>query len=107
MPVPLYGGLGKPMAASRARFVRILSRSIRLLCPRCGQGRLFDGLFRMAKRCGSCGFELEREPGFYLGAIYFNYGLTAMIVTIAYPLLVMVAHVPRSTAVVGLLAFVV
>ncbi len=30
---------------------------------------------------------MEREPGFYLGSIYFNYGLTAIVVAIGYPLL--------------------
>jgi len=34
--------------------------------------------------CTKCGLDFRREPGFYLGSIYFNYGLTAMVVTIAY-----------------------
>ena len=28
--------------------------------------------------------KFQREPGFFLGSIYFNYGLTALVVTIAY-----------------------
>ena len=35
----------------------------------------------MHSECGSCAMKLEREPGFFLGAIYFNYGLTAAIAT--------------------------
>ena len=69
------------------RYRTILLRSLRLRCPLCGQGRLFCGWFRMNKSCSACGVTFEREAGFYLGSIYFNYGLTAMIVAIGYPLL--------------------
>lgn len=41
----------------------------------------------MRESCGECGVRFEREAGFFLGSIYFNYGLTALIVAIAYPLL--------------------
>jgi uncharacterized protein (DUF983 family) len=27
-------------------------------CPRCGQGRLFDGFLRVAPRCRACGLDL-------------------------------------------------
>ena len=43
----------------------------------------------MNDRCPQCGLSFGREGGFYLGAIYFNYGLTALTVAIAYPLLVL------------------
>ena len=41
----------------------------------------------MNTHCTDCGVKYEREPGFFLGAIYFNYGLTALVVIIAYPAL--------------------
>lgn len=50
-------------------------RALRLLCPLCGQGRLFAGLFRMHERCSGCGFRFERESGYFLGSIYLNYGV--------------------------------
>lgn len=28
-------------------------------CPRCGEGRLFDGFLTVAKRCGVCGLDYE------------------------------------------------
>lgn len=28
-------------------------------CPRCGQGRLFDGILTVRERCESCGFDLR------------------------------------------------
>lgn len=70
------------------RFIRTLSRGLRLRCPACGRGRLYAGLTRMNSACSECGSVFQREPGFYLGAIYCNYGLTALIISIAYPLLV-------------------
>ena len=40
----------------------------------------------MHPRCEHCGAKFEREAGFFLGSIYFNYGLTALIVSVVYPL---------------------
>ncbi len=45
---------------------------------------MFVGWFRMHERCETCGLDFKREPGFYLGSIYVNYGLTALVVTIAF-----------------------
>ena len=39
------------------------------------------------KSVQSCGVAFEREAGFYLGSIYVNYGVTALVVAIGYPLL--------------------
>jgi hypothetical protein len=33
----------------------------------------------MYPNCSHCGMKYEREPGYFLGSIYFNYGLTAII----------------------------
>jgi hypothetical protein len=52
----------------------------------------------MNDTCSHCGVPFAREGGFYLGAIYFNYGLTALIVAIAYPLLVFTQAMPAHTA---------
>jgi hypothetical protein len=32
----------------------------------------------MNKVCPDCGLALEREPGFFLGAMYFSYGLAIL-----------------------------
>jgi hypothetical protein len=42
------------------------------------------GWFRMRSRCDWCGLIYEREPGFFLGSIYVNYGLTAVLTTVIY-----------------------
>jgi uncharacterized protein (DUF983 family) len=65
-----------------------LFRSLRLRCPRCGRGRIFRTFFKMFDHCVYCGLKYAREEGYFLGSIYFNYGLTAFVVTIGYPLLV-------------------
>jgi uncharacterized protein (DUF983 family) len=62
----------------------ILWRSGRLRCPSCGQAKLFRGWFRMRPRCDTCGLPFDREPGFYLGSIYINYGLTGLLITALY-----------------------
>jgi uncharacterized protein (DUF983 family) len=48
---------------------------VRLRCPRCREGRLFRGTFRMNDPCPVCGLVFEREPGYFLGALYVSYGL--------------------------------
>jgi uncharacterized protein (DUF983 family) len=65
-------------------FWTTFKRSCLLRCPCCGQGRLFRGWFTMEPVCTGCGLKFQREPGYFLGSIYFNYGLTALLVTIAY-----------------------
>jgi uncharacterized protein (DUF983 family) len=62
----------------------ILLRACRLRCPACGECKLFRGWFRLRPRCEACDLPFEREGGFYLGSIYVNYGLTAILVTIGY-----------------------
>jgi uncharacterized protein (DUF983 family) len=73
----------QPVSSSN-RYTMIAGRALRLRCPRCGKGKLFAGWFRMHPECSNCGLLYQREPGFFLGSIYFNYGLTAAIVTASY-----------------------
>lgn len=61
------------------RFWGTLGRGLRLRCPKCGEGRLFRGYFAMAPACPSCGLDFRREQGYYVGAMYINYGLTAAV----------------------------
>lgn len=50
-------------------------------CPRCLEGRVFAGLVRMARECPSCGLAFEREAGYFLGAMYFSYGMGILVAT--------------------------
>ena len=60
-------------------FWRTVGRALRLRCPNCGEGRLFRGFFSMEPSCRSCALDFLREQGYYVGAMYINYGVTAAV----------------------------
>jgi uncharacterized protein (DUF983 family) len=72
----------KPVGVRRA--ARLIARGIRLRCPACGEGRIFRGWLQMRDCCPACGRPLQRGPGFFLGSIYFNYGVTAVLLLAVY-----------------------
>lgn len=53
-------------------------------CPNCDQGKVFKdksfffslGFPKMYDRCYSCDFKFEKEPGFFVGAMYVSYALS-------------------------------
>ncbi len=55
-------------------------------CPRCHEGDLFTNkisynikkLTEMNTHCNHCGLEFTPEPGYFYGAMYVSYGLTAL-----------------------------
>ncbi len=57
--------------------------------------------------CEACGLHYEREPGFFLGSIYVNYGLTALLVTIFYFVLFFTGWTSPQTALWIVAAFAV
>lgn len=59
----------------------------------------------MHAHCPYCGQSLEREPGFYLGSIYINYGLTGLIAIVAAFVLRFRYDVPQNPLLIGGLAF--
>ncbi|MBC20220.1 MAG: hypothetical protein CMJ74_08155 [Planctomycetaceae bacterium] len=61
----------------------------------------------MFHHCVFCGLVYERESGYFLGSIYFNYGLTALVVTGGYPLLVFGLKLPANIVLWGTMAFCV
>jgi len=61
------------------RLSRALGRAVRLRCPRCGETPLFRGWFSMAEACALCGLRFERAQGYFVGAIYVNYAMTAVL----------------------------
>ena len=61
----------------------------------------------MHETCSHCGTKFEREPGFFLGSIYINYGLTAFLATIVYAVLYAQGLGRGWEPKVALLAFVV
>jgi hypothetical protein len=53
-------------------------------CPNCHEGKVFKeksiffsiGFPKMNQFCSHCQFKFEKEPGYFFGAMYVNYGLT-------------------------------
>lgn len=68
---------------------------------------MFSGLFHMHETCPSCHLKFEREPGYFLGSIYINYGLTAMITTVAWMVLQLGFGFEPKPLAFGLLGFCV
>src|SRR6478672_5652034 len=59
-------------------------RALLLRCPACGRAPIFRGWFTMNDSCAACGRKFDRGAGYLLGSIYFNYGVTAMLVIVLY-----------------------
>lgn len=49
-------------------------------CPRCRAGRIFAGSLRMHETCPVCHLGFNREPGYFVGAMYVSYGLAVAII---------------------------
>lgn len=55
-------------------------------CPSCKKGKIFASrgnifLFRAPKmnaHCSQCDYRFDKEPGYFLGAMYISYGLTIL-----------------------------
>jgi uncharacterized protein (DUF983 family) len=54
-----------------SRLVAILA----MRCPRCCQGSVYRGVLRTRDRCPVCDLRFEREPGYFVGAMYASYAL--------------------------------
>jgi uncharacterized protein (DUF983 family) len=60
---------------TRSRWRAILGQR----CPSCLEGRVYAGVLRMHENCPACGHHFEREPGYFLGAMYFSYPLSLLV----------------------------
>jgi uncharacterized protein (DUF983 family) len=59
---------------------QIIVRGLTNCCPNCGGKTLFrsDKRFQLNKDCPACGLKLEKDEGFFLGAMSLNYGVTCV-----------------------------
>src|SRR5216684_4315153 len=53
-------------------------------CPRCRMGGIFHysifrGFPKMCERCSICDLKFNREPGYFLGAMYLSFGFGVLI----------------------------
>jgi uncharacterized protein (DUF983 family) len=52
-------------------------------CPNCNNSKVFEnkGIFRMPEmkdNCSVCNYHFDREPGYFLGAMYVSYALAVL-----------------------------
>ena len=71
-----------PAGEALHRVAQGLRRAARLRCPRCGGAPLFRGWFAMNDVCAVCDLRFERAQGYWIGAIYVNYGVTTLIAVV-------------------------
>lgn len=59
----------------------LATRILKETCPQCGIGNVYEKKQRffelpvMKERCDTCNYYFDREPGYFLGAMYISYGL--------------------------------
>lgn len=59
-------------------------------CPNCSKGLVFEksvGVFKMPvmyEKCEKCSYQFDREPGYFLGAMYISYGFAVLQAIIAF-----------------------
>jgi len=64
-----------------------LGALIRRRCPRCRRGDIFRSGTVMNASCPACGLAFEREPGYFVGAMYFSYLLSVAFLAVMFFLL--------------------
>jgi uncharacterized protein (DUF983 family) len=79
---------------SIGRAARLVARALRLRCPNCGQGHLLATWFRMHERCPVCRVWLEREEGYFVGAMAINL-VVAELLPVAAAVVVLVTTWPN------------
>ena len=61
--------------------LKIASLILKEKCPNCLEGNVFEKTKHFAQlpvmksRCQTCNYYFDREPGYFLGAMYLSYGL--------------------------------
>jgi len=71
------------MSVNTRAIVKVLWRSLRLLCPACGEASIARGPFRVRHHCPNCRSLFKREEGFFVGAILANVMTTEFVILIA------------------------
>jgi hypothetical protein len=75
-------------------------------CPRCRKGDIFCNtnhyafgeLFLMPERCRECGAKIDKEPGFFYGAMYVGYALSvAYLVSVYVAMVVLIGDFSIGT----------
>lgn len=69
-----------PMA--KKKFLLVVKQCVQLKCPNCGDAKVFEpqpdkfiAFPVMHKKCTKCEYQFDREPGYFLGAMFVSYAL--------------------------------
>jgi uncharacterized protein (DUF983 family) len=93
-PAVLWRLRSLPWGEKTDMFGLLLWRGLRLRCPRCGVGALFQHGYTMYEACGACGWVFEREEGYWTGALAINLVVTELLIfCVIFPLLILQAPV--------------
>ena len=82
-----------------------MARALALACVVCGDAPMFRGLADMHERCDRCGYFYAREGGYWLGAMYVNYGAAVVLAVTAHIVMADVYAVPTFWQLVTLVPF--
>ena len=63
--------------------VSVLTAALRCRCPRCGKGKLYNGLLSVAPRCAVCGLDLAAQDAGDGPAVFVVLILGALVVGLA------------------------
>jgi uncharacterized protein (DUF983 family) len=80
----------------------VLSRSLRLRCPACGQSSILAGPFQVKHHCPNCRSLFKREEGFFVGAILANVMATEFVILVLCLIWLIVIGASYETVLVGL-----
>jgi uncharacterized protein (DUF983 family) len=64
------------MSEAKPSLGQLIGRALRRRCPRCGGPKVFSGWFSLKPACPTCGYNFERESGYWVGAIQVNIAVT-------------------------------
>lgn len=88
---------GHVLKKNHRPIAKVLVRSLRLLCPACGQSSILNGPFQIKHHCPTCDSLFKREAGFFVGAIMANVITTEFVILASYVVLLLLTGVNYDT----------
>lgn len=92
----------KVVKKHRRPILKTLWRSLRLLCPVCGESSIFHRPFKIKHHCPSCRALFKREAGFFVGAIMANVITTEFLIMLLGLFLILVVGLDYSRVLNGM-----
>jgi uncharacterized protein (DUF983 family) len=90
------------VTSGKRSILTVLSRSLRLRCPACGQSSILAGPFQVKHHCPNCRSLFKREEGFFVGAILANVMATEFVILVLCLIWLIVIGSSYETVLVGL-----